>query len=232
MCCHIVYVNFLYHSFHSFYFGTVSYISVFGLPTFPVSLSLCVSFHLLHAESYMISDERRCQESHWAEQWGMWPRQSALHSGGPDFKASLHPSTNCGRAAKVSVGEELFTGLFSVSSLLMREPAPEKRFCVSEQSEASLGWGEGVCADSGLWREQTGPLLFSFLSLLCFFFFFFFLFFLVLLRQGFYDNQAQSHWIWLTFSSLLFFFRQNYTPCVLSLCFQPNLIATFGFAYL
>ena len=173
MCCHIVYVNFLYHSFHSFYFGTVSYISVFGLPTFPVSLSLCVSFHLLHAESYMISDERRCQESHWAEQWGMWPRQSALHSGGPDFKASLHPSTNCGRAAKVSVGEELFTGLFSVSSLLMREPAPEKGFCVSEQSEASLGWGEGVCSDSGLWREQTGPLLFSFLSLLCFFFFFF-----------------------------------------------------------
>lgn len=128
MCCHIVYVIFLYHSFHSFYFGTVSYISVFSLSTFPLLLSLCVSFHLLHAVSYMISDERRCQESHWAEPWGMWLRQSALHSGGPNFKASLHPSTNCGQAAKVSVGEELFTGLFSVSSLLMREPCQKRGF--------------------------------------------------------------------------------------------------------
>lgn len=44
----------------------------------------------------------------------MWPSLSALHSGGPNFKASLHP---CGQAAKLSVGEKLFTGLFPVSPL-------------------------------------------------------------------------------------------------------------------
>lgn len=132
----------------------------------------------------------------------MWLRQSALHSGGPNFKASLHPSTNCGQAAKVSVGEELFTGLFSVSSLLMREPC-QKRGFVCQNRARLLQVGEKESALTVVCEENTLDLS-SFLSSPSFASSFFFLFFLVLLRQGFYDNRAQSHWVWLTFSSLLF----------------------------
>lgn len=62
----------------------------------------------------------------------MWPSQCSLHSGEPNFKASLYPSTNCGQAAKVPVDEKLFTGLFSMSTLSLRNTAKKQPF-LSEQ---------------------------------------------------------------------------------------------------
>lgn len=80
--------------------------------------------------------------------------------------------------------------------------ARKKVLCVrTERGFSRLG------RKSLLWQwfvkrtNWTSPLFFPLPPLLLLFFF---LFFLVLLRQGFYDNRAQSHWVWLTFSSLLF----------------------------
>lgn len=102
--------------------------------------------------------------------------------------------TNCGQAAKVSVGEKLFTDLFSVSLSLRnaaQKTATKKELFFLQW--AFRVWGETVSLYSSFLRTKwTCPLFFSLPLMLLFLS-------LALPRNGCHDNQAQSHQAWLTF---------------------------------
>lgn len=131
----------------------------------------------------------------------MWSSQCTLHRVGPDFKASPHPSTKCGQAAKVSVGEKLFTALFSKSLLSPRSTLHTPRSPLKTAERLFVWFGEKtLCLYRSLLRRTkwtcprfvSPPPMFFFLS-----------FFLDLPRHRCYSNPAKSHRVWLTFSSQL-----------------------------
>lgn len=84
--------------------------------------------------------------------------QSSLHSGGPNFKASLYPSTNCSEAAKVSVGVRSYLQACFLCPFFHEETLPKKELFLLEQVGFFLVWGE-CCFYSSL-LKRTHPLFF------------------------------------------------------------------------
>lgn len=128
----------------------------------------------------------------------------ALHGGGPGFKASPRPPTNCGLAAREPVGEKLFTGLFSMSSLSSSgNTARKTAFLFSEPLWEVVFQDRGENNQRLFERKKTRPVPLCFslaLSLLLFLFFKFF--------PEKVSMTTERHRVWLTFQVL---FLLHYT---------------------